>query len=101
MMISSPPDISNGLDPNVGIWDIDLFDTPASTISGIHDDGAKVICYFSAGTGEDWRPDYDDFQQGDLGSGLPDWQGEVYLNLRSANVLKVMTARIEKASNNG
>jgi hypothetical protein len=47
---------------NVAAYDIDLFDTPQSTINALHTQGRKVICYFSAGSSEDWRPDYSRFQ---------------------------------------
>jgi hypothetical protein len=36
------------------IYDIDLFYHPKSTIDWLHNQGKKVICYFSAGSGEDW-----------------------------------------------
>jgi hypothetical protein len=36
------------------IYDIDLFYHPKSTIDWLHDQGKKVICYFSAGSAEDW-----------------------------------------------
>jgi len=42
---------------NVEIFDIDLFDVPQSTIDTLHARGSKVICYISAGTWENWRPD--------------------------------------------
>lgn len=40
---------------NVEIFDIDLWETPRETVDHLHNMGKKVICYFSAGTGEDWR----------------------------------------------
>jgi len=102
MVLSSTISASGGLVPSdVGIFDIDLFETPATTIEQLHSQGAKVICYFSAGTSEEWRPDYSSFTSADKGAGLPDWQGEKYLDLRSANVLDVMKKRIQMASQNG
>jgi hypothetical protein len=102
MMISAVPKVDRSLAPQgVNIFDVDMFEAPASTISALKNKGIKVICYFSAGTGEDWRPDYSQFKSSDLGAGLPDWQGEKYLNLRSENVLKVMKARIQKAADLG
>jgi hypothetical protein len=102
MMISAVPKVEKSLVPKgVSIFDVDLFETPSSTIDSLHAKGIKVICYFSAGTGEDWRSDYSQFQPSDLGAGLPDWQGEKYLNLRSDNVLKIMEARIKTAAGIG
>jgi hypothetical protein len=102
MMISAVPKVDNSLVPKgVSIFDVDLFEAPTSTIRALHSKGIKVICYFSAGTGEDWRSDYSQFQPSDLGAGLPDWQGEKYLDLRSSNVLRIMQARIKTAAGAG
>jgi hypothetical protein len=40
--------------PDAPIYDIDLFYHPKSTIDWLHDQGKKVICYFDAGSAEDW-----------------------------------------------
>src|SRR5262245_1826039 len=47
----------------VEMYDIDLFDSPQEVIDGLHERRITVICYFSAGTFEDWRPDAGDFPQ--------------------------------------
>jgi hypothetical protein len=101
-------DISNdqltpqGLQPSdAEIWDVDLFTTPASSIASYKAAGKKVICYFSAGTSEDWRPDFGSFTGADQGAGLPDWPGEKWLDLRSDNVWQVQQKRIEMAAQNG
>jgi hypothetical protein len=44
----------NTLQPDAPIYDIDLFYHPKSTIDWLHDQGKKVICYFDAGSAEDW-----------------------------------------------
>lgn len=67
----------------------------------MHAQGKKVICYYSAGSSENWRPDYKDFEQADMGSALEGWAGENWLNIRNANVLNVMKARIKMASEKG
>jgi hypothetical protein len=82
-------------------WDIDLFNTPVEIFKGLHDQGKKIICYFSAGTGEDWRPDYSQFQSSDLGDALSDWPGERYLNIKSDSVWNVMKNRIQLGSQKG
>jgi hypothetical protein len=94
-------DISQGPVPNVDIFDIDLFYTPVETIQGLHAQGKKVICYFSAGTAEDWRPDYSNFTSSDKGECLPAWSGESWLNLHSENVWNVMQSRIQLAAQKG
>ena len=49
------------------VYDLDLFETAPSTVSSIHDAGAIVICYFSAGSYEGWRPDAGSYAVTDLG----------------------------------
>src|SRR5262249_44643767 len=46
---------------DVAMYDIDLFDAPQSVIDSLHASGRIVICYFSAGSYENWRPDTGDF----------------------------------------
>jgi hypothetical protein len=87
--------------PHFAVWDIDLFDNPSTTFSDIHNLGSKAICYFSAGTYEDWRPDASQFQPSDLGSPLVDWDGERWLNTSSTNVRKIMLARLELSVTKG
>jgi hypothetical protein len=74
------------------IWDVDLETTPKETIATLHDLGKKVICYFSAGSSEDWRSDYTSFLPTDKGECLKGWQGERWLDIRSDNVFQVSTA---------
>jgi len=83
------------------VFDIDLFDNDAATISTLHSNGKKVICYFSAGSFEDWRPDAGSFQASDKGAALDGWAGEWWLNTNSANVRNIMTSRIELAKTKG
>jgi hypothetical protein len=93
--------VTTGITPNVDIYDLDLFYTPAETFQTLHQSGKKVICYFSAGTSEDWRPDWSEFQASDKGSCLGDWSGEAWLNINSDNVWNIMSKRIELASQKG
>jgi hypothetical protein len=85
----------------VDIFDIDLWENPTETVQKLHSQGKKVICYFSAGTSEDWRPDYKQFRSADMGAKLPLWKGERWLDVRSRNVWRVMQKRIELASKRG
>jgi hypothetical protein len=95
-------DASGALAPSdVDIFDVDLFNTPVSVFEELHDRGKKAICYFSAGTGEDWRPDYAQFAAADLGSQDSCWPGERWLNVKSDGVWAVMAARIKLASDKG
>ncbi|KAH6853033.1 glycoside hydrolase superfamily [Alternaria rosae] len=100
IILSHPPDLSSSdtsTTPNVSIFDIDLFDTPTETINQLHSMGKKVICYFSAGSYEDWRPDASEFKKEDLGRDLDGWPGEKWLDLGSENVRRIMKKRIDLA----
>ena len=90
------------LNPTVDIFFLDLFDTPAETIAALRGRGVKVVCYFSAGTYEDWRPDAASFPASTLGKGLPEWPGETWLDIRSLELLApIMLARINLAAQKG
>jgi hypothetical protein len=86
---------------DVEVYDVDLFDTDAATIAALHGEGRRVICYFSGGSSEDWRPDYDQLEGRDRGRKLDGWAGERWLDIRSEDVLQVMLGRLELAVDNG
>lgn len=83
------------------VWNIDLFDTPTTSIKTIQAAGSKVICYFSAGTYENWRPDAFKFKASDKGNAMEDWDGETWIDTRSANVRAIMAARLDLAASKG
>jgi hypothetical protein len=83
------------------IYDIDLFDASADLIQSLQADGRRVICYFSAGSYEDWRADADQFPQEVLGSNLDGWAGERWLDIRSAEVAAIMQERLDLAVQKG
>ena len=85
----------------VDVYDIDLFDSSEQLVSELHENDHKVVCYFSAGSFEEWRPDKGDFNQEDLGDNMDGWEGEVWLDIRSANVRKIMQARLDLAVQKG
>src|SRR4051812_34864680 len=58
---------------DVDVYDIDLFEAPDSVIASLHAQGRHVVCYFSAGSAENWRPDYGQFDASDLGKPLDGW----------------------------
>lgn len=86
-------------DPNVTLIDIDMFmHQNLTVVRDLRAKGMHVICYFSAGSYEDWRPDAWKFHSDDLGSPLDGWPGEWWIDLNSDNVRSIMTARIEIAA---
>jgi hypothetical protein len=78
-------------------FDIDLFDNDAAVVRALHARGRGVVCYFSAGSAEDWRPDYQDIPAAARGAALDGWPGERWLDVRHAGVLAVMRARMDRA----
>lgn len=85
----------------VGIYDLDLFGTTNTTIASLHASGHRVICYFSAGSYEDWRPDASQFPAKALGKALDGWPGEKWLNTSDPTVRSIMAARIKTAAGKG
>ncbi len=80
------------------VYDIDLFDAPQATIDALKAQGRRVVCYFSAGSSENWRSDFSRFAAAEMGNPLDDWPGERWLDTRSANVREIMKARLELAA---
>ena len=99
-MLSGPINANgsnSSFDSDVAVYDIDLFDTDESTISSLKSQNHSVICYFSAGSYEDWRPDAGRFTSDDYGKELDGWPGEYWLNTNSSNVRSIMESRLELA----
>jgi hypothetical protein len=83
------------------MYDIDLFDNSAATISSLKAKGITVVCYFSAGTSENWRPDFGSFPASVQGSGNG-WPGEKWLDVRQWGILgPLMSARMDLAVSKG
>ncbi len=97
------------IDPEIEVYGVDLFDgIDEGVISKLKNQGKKVICYFSAGTREDWRPDANDFSADSViaNGEMQDWAGEVWLDISNQTALNdsikpIMAARIELAAQNG
>jgi hypothetical protein len=85
----------------VDVYDIDYVESSAEMISTLHTNNKKVICYFSAGSFESWRPDASSFLASDKGSPLEGWDNEWWLNTNSANVRTIMKARLDLAKSKG
>jgi len=93
-------DINTNLD--VEIYNLDLFDTDPAVITDLHARRIFVMCYFSAGSFENWRPDVNAFPAGILGLGLEGWEGERWLDIRRVDLLApIMEARLDLAAEKG
>ncbi|MFH1802322.1 MAG: endo alpha-1,4 polygalactosaminidase [archaeon] len=79
---------------DVQYWNLDLFDVPNYTMQELKSQGVFVMCYFSAGSWEDWRPDADEFPQECLGNNNG-WPGEKWLDTRCPEVRQIMVDRMD------
>ncbi|TDP01884.1 endo alpha-1,4 polygalactosaminidase [Marinomonas balearica] len=83
------------------IYDVDLFDTSWNSIRELHAKRHKVICYFSAGTYEDWREDKALFEPEYIGNSLDNWKGERWVDIRTRHIKMRMIARLNLAQKKG
>jgi hypothetical protein len=87
---------------HVQMIDIDLFDNSAALISRLKASGKKVVCYFSAGSYENWRPDAGQFPAAVLGNPMDGWPGERWLDVKRIDLLMpIMSARMDLAVQKG
>ncbi|MDO8212484.1 endo alpha-1,4 polygalactosaminidase [Conexibacter sp. CPCC 206217] len=83
------------------VYDVDGFDTSAAAVARLHRDGRYVVCYFSAGAWENWRPDRDRFPAATLGADNG-WPGERWLDVRRLRALApVLRDRIAMCARKG
>ena len=90
------------LDIEADIYVIDLFNydqnTARSIVRQLHRKGRRVVCYFSAGSYEEWRSDAYKFLANPqvLGNDLSYWPGERWLDIRQLDILgPIMAARLD------
>lgn len=106
--------ISGSLDTSldVDMYDVDLFDTSAAQIQSLKNQGRVVICYFSAGTYEGWRSDWQthfsfidgesyDGDEPPFAGNMAEWD-ERWLDIRRIDLLTpIMTGRLDLAVSKG
>ena len=87
--------------PGVEVYELDLFGTTSSRIERLHNGGSLVICYFSAGSWEDWRPDKSKVPKSMIGNSYNGWPGEWWLDIRKSTVRELMKDRLVLAREKG
>jgi len=87
--------------PNATIYDLDMFDTSASQIAQLKSAGHTVICYISAGSFENGRPDAGQFPAAALGTVLGGGSSDRWLDTRHSTVRSLMVARLDLALGKG
>jgi hypothetical protein len=101
---------------NTSIFDIDLFAAArnGTVINTLHNKGAKVVCYFSAGSYESWREDWSQYfrfitknvyysgTNAPFAAAMADWPGERWLDISRIDLLEpIMKSRMELAARIG
>lgn len=87
---------------NVDMYDIDLFENKAGVVDRLHSQGRKAICYISAGSWEDWRPDQHLFPSEVIGKVYSGWPDEKWLDIRRIDLLApIMRARFDECKATG
>ncbi len=80
------------------VYGVDLEDNEKNGLIGrLKAKGKTVICYFSAGTYENWRKDAKDFPKIALGKSLDEWPGERWVDVRNNNVRMILAKRMDRA----
>ncbi|OUM60835.1 glycoside hydrolase family 114 protein, partial [Piromyces sp. E2] len=79
---------------------VDVHSSSAKRILELKNHGKKVICYFSGGSYEDFRPDKNKFKNLRKGSQLDGWD-EYYVDVSSSSILSIMKERIAVAHQKG
>lgn len=96
--LSGSPDLS----VNAIMYDLDLFETGAGTVTTLHGQGRRVVCYLSAGSWEDWRPDARQFPAAVIGNDYEGWPGEKWLDIRRIDLLgPLIRARLDQCRTKG
>jgi hypothetical protein len=83
--------------PDVAMVDLDLFEVDAATVDALHAEGRVLVCYFSAGTAEDFRDDVGDLPEAALGRAMADWPDERWLDVMHPAVRDLAEARLDHA----
>jgi len=97
--LSQPPEAPAA---GVEVYVLDLFDTPAETVTMLRQSGARVVAYFSAGSWEQWRPDAADYPPSVLGAAYEGWPGERWVDIRALTSLApILRARLDLAVGKG
>lgn len=84
------------------VFDIDGEAATAAMVAGLHDRGAKVVCYVDVGAWESYRGDAGAFPSAVLGSAVEGWPEERWLDVRALDVLlPIMEARVADCAAKG
>jgi hypothetical protein len=84
------------------VFYVDGDETPAATVDALHDQGAHVVCYLSAGSWEDYRADAGRYPERVLGRKLAGWPHERWVDVRKRKVLlRIIGRRLDRCADKG
>lgn len=95
--------LEEGVEPSIeaDVYDVDLY-VEQAVIDELHARGRRVICYVSAGSLEDWRPDAGRFPAEVIGKDYEGWPGESWLDIRRLDLLApLLRARLDLCAAKG
>lgn len=86
------------LEPAADVYVLDMFaQLTDNSIEELHAKGRQVICYFSAGTYEPWRPDIELFAEYELGKPYIGFDNENWVDITNPGIVKLMINRLDMA----
>lgn len=84
------------------VYEVDGFDTPRRTVRALHRRGRRAICYISAGSWENWRPDAGRFPRSVLGKVYDGYPDERWLDIRRIRLLApILRRRLDMCARKG
>ncbi len=86
---------------DVAMYDVDLFEARDADLDGLRADGRVVICYFSAGSLEDFRDDVGFVDEAAVGNKLDGWEDERWLDVTHPDAFELARRRLDLAVERG
>jgi hypothetical protein len=84
------------------VFDIDLLTSSRAVVQTLKAKHRRVLCYFSAGTNESFRPASQQFPPETRGAPLADYPDEQWLDIRAVDKLKpLIERRLDRCKRNG
>ena len=83
--------------PDVTMYDVDLFEATDAELAALSSAGRVVICYFSAGSLEEFRDDIGEVSEDAVGRTLEGWADERWLDVTHPDALALAASRLDLA----
>lgn len=86
---------------DVAMYDVDLFEARDVDLDQLRADGHTLICYFSAGSLEDFRDDVGFVSDDAVGKKLDGWDDERWLDVTHPHAFELARRRLDLAAERG